>query len=46
VPEVAVTLVLPTATLLATPWPLTVVMSEFALLQLAVVVRFAVLPSL
>lgn len=46
VPEVAVTLVLPKATLLASPWLLTVAMPEFALLHVAVAVRSSALPSL
>jgi hypothetical protein len=45
-PAVAVTLVLPTATLLATPCALTVAVLEFALLHVAVAVRSRVLPSL
>jgi hypothetical protein len=44
-PEVAVTLVLPMATLLTAPWPI-VAMPKFALLQVAVAVRSRVLPSL
>jgi hypothetical protein len=45
-PEVAVTLVLPRATLLAIPRLLTVAIPEFALLQVTVVVILRVLPSL
>ena len=44
-PEVAVTLVLPNPTLLATPCELTVAMPEFVVLQVAEVVRSNVLPS-
>jgi hypothetical protein len=44
-PEVAVTLVVPTETLEATPWLFTPAMLEFAVLQLTEFVRFCVLPS-
>lgn len=46
VPDVAVTLVLPRATLLASPCPLTVAMAPFPVLHVTVLVRFSVLPSL
>ena len=46
VPEVAVTVVLPKDTLLATPRLFTVAMVGVALLQVTVVVKFRVLPSL
>ena len=45
-PEVAVTLVLPSATLVASPCPLTVAMVPFAVPQVVVLVRSRVLPSL
>ena len=44
-PKVAVTLVLPTATLVASPCALTVAMAEFAVLQETEVVMSSVLPS-
>ena len=44
-PEVAVTLVVPTATLVATPAGLTVAIFEFAVPQLTELVRSFVLPS-
>jgi hypothetical protein len=46
VPAVALTPVLPTATLLATPCPLTVAMAEFAVSQATAVVKSKVPPSL
>jgi len=45
VPEVAVTLVLPTATPLASPWLFTVAAAVFVLFQATVLVRSTVLPS-
>jgi hypothetical protein len=45
-PEVAATLVLPTATLVASPCALTVAMVVSAVLQVTAFVRFRVLPSL
>jgi hypothetical protein len=44
-PEVAVTLVLPTPALAATPWLLTVAIAWFAVFQVTVFVRSSVLPS-
>lgn len=45
-PELAVTLVLPRAILVASPCPLTVAMVPSAVLQVAKLVRSSVLPSL
>ena len=45
-PEVAAMLVLPTATLVASPCALTLAMVESAVLQVTAFVRFRVLPSL
>ena len=46
VPDVAVTVVLPTATLVATPGVFTTAMVESVVVQVAVAVRSSVLPSL
>lgn len=46
VPSVAVAVTLPNPTLLATPWLLTVAIAALAVVQVAVVVRTRVLPSL
>jgi hypothetical protein len=45
-PKVAVTLVLPTAALVASPWLFTVAMAEFALPHVTELVTSSVLPSL